>query len=101
MTKTLECTNPTLVSTKEMVNILHAKAKGTFFTVGFTKRTNNEYRQMNCRLGVQKGLKGTKKNKRNTGLLTVYDMTKKAYRNINLSGLRWVKLRGETYLVTG
>lgn len=75
------------------------KASPQFFTVAFTKRTDNETRIMNCRVGVKKGLKGVGKNKTDNSLLTVYE-TKKGYRTINISGIRYLKIKGKTYIIT-
>jgi hypothetical protein len=74
-------------------------SKGKFMTVSFIKRSNNELRTMNCRTGVSKGVKGTKKSRKGTGLMTVFDMTKKNFRNVNVSGIRQLKLNGQTYKV--
>jgi Tfp pilus assembly protein PilN len=74
-------------------------SNGKFFTVSFIKRSDNSIRTMNCRLGVKKGLKNAKRNRRNAGLVTVYDMTNQGYRNINISGLRDLKINGQTFLV--
>ena len=81
-------------------------SSGRFLTVDFTKRTNNKLRTMNCRVGVFKGVKTKgegkkKKKKKNTGLITVFDMKKDQYRNINVSGLRRVRLNGMDYKVSG
>jgi len=87
------------IDVKEAVKLIQ-ESKGKFITVSFTKRTNNELRTMNCRVGVIKGLKnGKKKRSRRTGLITVYDMGEKDYRNINSSGLRSLKINGKRYSV--
>ena len=73
---------------------------GKFFTVTFVKRTDNSIRTMNCRRGVKLGIKGTGTRKsRPTGLVTVYDMKNSAYRNINVSGIRSIRMRGTEYKV--
>ena len=86
------------ISVKEAVEKMQ-NSKGKFMTVSFIKRSNNELRTMNCRTGVSKGVKGTKKNRKGTGLMTVFDMTKKNFRNVNVSGIRQLKINGETYNV--
>ena len=88
------CTVPQIVD-------LMKKNWKNFFTVAFTKRSDNSIRVMNARLGVKKGLKGSGNKYHNDGLLGVYDMTKKDYRMINVSGIRWLKMKGKTYVVTG
>lgn len=73
-------------------------SRGKFFTVLFTKRSDNTTRKMNCRTGVRKDLKGEGKPKK-LDLITVYDMVKKEYRNINVSGLREIKIGRKNYKV--
>jgi len=69
--------------------ILDAGARGRFFTVKFIKRSNNQKRVMNCRLGVQKHLRGGEKSYSDSEkqLVTVYDLQAKGYRAIALEGL--------------
>jgi hypothetical protein len=84
-----------------------ATASGKVFTVEFYKRTNGELRKMNCRRGVKKGVKGVgmKYDPKERNLLTVYDMQKLeegatergAFRMINLSDLKSLKLEGKVY----
>ena len=66
-------------------------------------KDNNELRKMNCRIGVQKGVKNTKKKTKTktktSGLIIVYDMIKKNYRHINISGLRSLATNGVLYIV--
>lgn len=66
--------------------ILKAGENGRIFSVKFVKRTNNEIRTMNCRLGVTKHLKGGEQgyDPKDHNLITVWDLQKKAYRSINL-----------------
>lgn len=69
-------------------------AKGTVFTATFRK-ADGSVREMNCRRGVTKHLKGgtsTIAHKQN--LLGVFDMQKQAYRCINLDTLIKVKING-------
>ena len=77
-------------------------SSGKFMTVSFTKRGDNTLRVMNCRTGVSKGVKGVKgvrRARKNTGLMTVYDMVEHDFRNINVSGLRSLKIGGRNYKV--
>ena len=74
-------------------------SKGKIMTVSFIKRGDNSLRVMNCRTGVSKGVKGVRRNTRKSGLLTVYEMSKREFRHINISGLRSLKLNGEQYKV--
>jgi hypothetical protein len=87
------------ISPKQAAEMI-SNAGGRFFTVTFVKRTNNEFRTINCRRGVSKGVKGTSGRKqKTTGLVTVYDMHKKGYRRINLSGVRDIRMNGVQYNV--
>jgi len=69
--------------------IMKAGDGGKFFSVRFIKRTTGEPRHMNCRLGVQKHLKGGDKpyDDREHRLVTVYDLQAKGYRSIPLENL--------------
>lgn len=53
-----------------------------FVTVTFLKK-DGSIRKMNCRMGVTKHLKGGKSTLDAGQYVTVYDMTKAAYRAIN------------------
>lgn len=86
------------ISVQEAVAKIHS-SRGKFFTVLFTKRSDNTMRKMNCRTGVRKDLKGVGRAKK-IDLITVYDMVKKEYRNINVSGLREIKIGGKNYKVS-
>ena len=71
---------------------------GTFYVV-FKKRTTGEIREMKCRTGVKKYLKGgTKKfDDKEKNLLTVFDMDKVAYRSIPLDAIIRVTINGTVY----
>jgi len=78
------------------------KSNGKIMTVSFIKRGDNTLRIMNCRTGVSKGVKNVKRRKRirkNIGLITVYEMSKKSFRHINVSGIRALRLGGQQYKV--
>ena len=68
--------------------------KNRFFTVTFTKK-NGELRTMNARLGVTKHLKGGTKKYDKQNLLTVFDVTKKAYRTVNVDAIKELKAGGK------
>lgn len=70
---------------------------GKIFTVKFFKRSNSELRVMNCRLGVKKDLKGDgpKYDAFSKGLITVYDMQAKGYRNINMECVISITIGGK------
>jgi len=67
---------------------------GQTFTATFTKK-DGTIRDMNCRLGVTKHLKGgesTTAHKEN--LMTVFDMQTKEYRCINLDTVQRLRIAG-------
>jgi hypothetical protein len=92
-------------------------SNGRIFGVDFIKRSDNTVRSMRARRGVSKGVKGTGQSYTpgQRQLLTVYDMakldpkaahnagksademTRGAFRNINLDGLVSVRLGGQRY----
>lgn len=72
---------------------------GRIFGVSFIKK-NGENRNMCCRLGVRKGVKGvvdrqSEDEKNNT--MTVFDFNKKEFRRINLNTIYRVRINKETY----
>ena len=66
------------------------------FSAKFVKK-NGEIRDMHCRLGVTKHLKGGEKSYDSDKLnhLTVFDLSKKSYRTINLNTLISLKVDGK------
>ena len=68
------------------------------FSVIFQKK-DGTIREMVCRLGVTKHLKGRelKYSPEDFNYLTVFDMQKQEYRTINVSTLRQIKFEGITY----
>ena len=81
---------------KDLIN----SSKGKFFTVAFTKK-NAELREMNCRKGVKKHLKGGELmfNPDSKGLVVVFDAQIKDYRMININTLQELKINNATYSV--
>lgn len=73
--------------------------EGKIFSVVFTKRSNGETREMNCRKGVTKYLKGlgASYNPSEHNLLTVYDLDKEGYRCIPVDGVTKLTCKGKTY----
>lgn len=71
--------------------------KGKIFSVRFIKRSNGEKRQMLCRIGVRKFLKGGEAayDFAEKLLLPVYDMEKQGYRVIPMDSLTGVKIKGK------
>jgi len=80
-------------------------SEGRMMTVGFIKRTNGEYREMNCRTGVKKWVKGVGLNydPKAHDLLGVHvqnEADKKkdgAYRSVNLRTVIFVRVDGQEY----
>jgi len=67
---------------------------GRFFTVQFEKQ-NGEMRVMNCRGGVTRYLKGGKNNMEDKPqYYTVFDVRRRAYRTINLTTIRNIRMDG-------
>lgn len=71
---------------------------GKIFSVQFEKK-NGELRDMIARVGTSGKVKGigAKYCAKAFGLLTVYDMRKYSFRNINTSKIKSVKIRGIEY----
>ena len=84
--------------TIENATKLIKSTNGAIFAVEFTK-SNGAVRVMTCRLGVSKGLKGKGLAfaPSDYDLLTVYDMTKRAYRMIRLNTLKRITVDGASY----
>ena len=91
--------------------VSNVRATDTIFGVTFIKKTTGEVRNMNCRMGVTKGVTGAipagvrRAEDARNNVLTVFDMNviektgseKGAFRRINLEQLQRVSLRGEVY----
>lgn len=98
-------------------DFIEKTSDGRLFTVDFVKRGDGSFRTMNCRRGVQKGVKGVGQSydPKSHNLLTVYDMqkmdpkapqnvgksedelSKGAFRNINLEALVGLRMGGKAY----
>jgi len=81
---------------KELIN----SSKGQIFSVTFTKK-NGETREMICRKGVKKHLKGGELmfDPNEKGLAVVFDMKKNAYRMININTLEKIVVDKTAYSV--
>ena len=88
------------ITRRQAVNLIY-KTGGKIFKAYFVKRTNGELRKMICRLGVKKYLKGGPRayDPKEYKLITVFDLAKKAYRNISIEGLVELKIGGVTYKI--
>ena len=76
------------------------KTNGKIFSAVFTKK-DGEKRNMVCRLGVAKYVKGVglKFKPEERALVGVFDMHKKAYRFINMKTLEQIKIKGIKYII--
>lgn len=84
----------TLTSPQEIKEVIES-SNGKVFTVNFIKK-NGEERTMTARLGVKKHLRGGESTTAHLDyLITAFDMQKKAYRNINVNTVRWIKANKE------
>ena len=69
-------------SSDEMVKMIKS-TKGRFFSCTFIKK-DGSIRNMNCRVGVHKGIKGVGRKFSTPNLVTVFDAKAKEYRMINV-----------------
>ena len=92
----------TITRQEAVSKIRAAKGSGKIFTVRFYKRTTGEFRVMNCRGRVIKGLTGgeLKFDPEEKGLITVFDMQAGPYRMINCDTIQEVTVGGVTFKVT-
>lgn len=93
--------NLPLPSKVSIIRTLIRDAEDKIFSVVFTKK-DGTLREMVCRRGVKKGVKGTSKydvqeaDKRNDQI-TVYDMVNKGFRKINVDTIHYIRTNGVTY----
>lgn len=73
-------------------------SSGKIFSANFTKADGSE-RVINCRVGVQKNLKGVgiKYDTRKAHNLIVWDMNAEGYRTIKTDRLNWIRVQGAEY----
>lgn len=74
--------------------------QGKIFSLVFIKRTTGQERHMVCRLGVHSPLAygehlGPVYDAASKGLLTVWDMEKRSYKNIPLDAITRIKVKGK------
>jgi len=75
---------------------LTTRAGGRFFSITFVK-ADGTTRKMVCRLGVTKHNGGKSSDEFNYSLLTVYDVQKRGFRNINLETVKEYTVSGSTF----
>ena len=85
-----------MISNETLLDVIR-KTNGKFFKVLFVKK-DGSLREMTCRLGVKKDLRGGKSTTEHLdNLITVYDVFAKGYRNINLDTVKYFKCGGVEY----
>ena len=74
-----------LTKSQSIYTLIGETNNGRMFSVTFTKK-DGTIRKMSARRGVRKGINGNgpRYNAMTKGLLTVFDMAKQEWRNINL-----------------
>ena len=75
---------------------LTSRTGGKFFSITFVK-ADGSTRKMVCRLGVKKHNGGKASDEFNYSLLTVYDVHKRGFRNINLETVQQYTVAGRTF----
>ena len=90
------------INTKIAKSMIDSIDNGQFFGVTFVK-ADGSIREMNCRKGVKKYLKGGEatyngKNK-NAGNIGVYDMVTGDYRCFNINRLQKLRVGGVEYAI--
>lgn len=91
-------TDMTYTTKSDMIRsmIFEGAGSGQVFTATFVKK-DGSVRDMNCRLGVKKHLKGGESTTAHiSNLLTVFDMQAAEYRCINLDTVTSVRINGNT-----
>ena len=73
-------------------------SNGKIFSANFTKSDGSQ-RVMNCRVGVQKDLKGLglQYDRRKARNIIVWDMNAKGYRTIKTDRLKWIRIGGQKF----
>lgn len=73
---------------------------GKFFSLRFIKK-DGSIREINCRLGVHTHVKGTgaSYDPAKFGMITVYDVKHKGYRNVTINKIIGIKLNNEWHHV--
>lgn len=88
-----------IIDKKQAIKLI-SKSNGKIFSVKFLKK-DNSLRQMTCRLGVKKHLKGGELsfNPKEYDLIPVFDLEKNSYRMINLESLLELNIENQKYTV--
>lgn len=91
---------PTIVSRDQAARFLEQNTGGRIVSVYFQK-ADGTMREMVCRRGVRKYLRGGELpyDPKSRLLLPVFDMTLRQYRMVNIASLVSFKVSGETFIV--
>ena len=91
-------TRPTTTENNMTINEIRELAGNNIFSAKFIKK-DGTLREMVCRLGVKKHLKGGELayDAKSMGYLPVFDMQKEEYRMININTLVEIKISGTVY----
>jgi hypothetical protein len=86
--------------TSEMAVKMMKRTNGKLFSVSFEKR-DGTMRDMVCRTGVTKGVKGTGMayEPEDCDLMTVYDVEREGYRMVPYNSLKKLRVNGKEYTV--
>ena len=86
--------------TSEHAEKLIRSTNGSIFSVSFIKK-NGDLREMTCRLGVTKHLKGGEQayDPKDYDLITVFDLQAQDYRMINIETLKRITVDGRSFSV--
>ncbi|MDX9896833.1 MAG: hypothetical protein RBS34_15395 [Desulfofustis sp.] len=88
-----------LITRAQAVNQIR-KSRGGFFSVSFLKK-DKSFRTMLARLGVRKGTKGGQSTVADhPQYLTVWDVHKRSFRNVNVDTILLLRVNGVDYTVT-
>ena len=89
------------ITNDALATLLENNNTGQIFSAKFIKRTDGKLRTGTFRTGVQKGVKGVGLafNPKTKRLLSVYDMSKQAFRFINLEELVEATINNTNYKV--
>ena len=86
------------ITTNDVPKLIRGTA-GKIFTVTFIKK-DGSLRKMTARIGVKKNLVGgTNTTAHISKYITVYDMVKYGYRNINTDTVQHLQIQGQDYFV--
>ncbi|MAH47140.1 hypothetical protein CMI37_15035 [Candidatus Pacearchaeota archaeon] len=87
-----------MIISKEQAKDIIYNQRGKIFGATFIKK-DGSIRDMNCRTGVAKYLKGGHKLYNYGNLICVFDLKNKGYRTINIDTLRSLRIKGDTFYV--